>query len=247
MAAKLNIVNIMVYLWIFCLYILISKILFGIFWIFIKVTYVFEETKDYSISYNSPIMGPLSHGYDFITAGPMMVIWAGLFFIITIVILFLMIIWLILGGFPFFLKKVSPFKELTPIFNAILNRIPFKNIFNKYSNELISILQNSMKEYRNNLLEKFTDKKVVENFSENKEHIDDDYYNDLKDYYKMKDNYYIGAYKSYKHSDEAALYKTLKIITPDMDDNEISSIIGDNNTVTSKISLQSMVSKKNNI
>ena len=102
MAAKLNFVNIMVYLWIFCLYILISKIIFGIIWAIIEVTYVFKDIKNYSISYNSPVMGPLAYGYDIITAGPMMIIWAGLFFIITVIILFLMIIWLILGGFPLF-------------------------------------------------------------------------------------------------------------------------------------------------
>jgi hypothetical protein len=244
MAAKLNFVNIMVYLWIFCLYILISKIILGIIWVIIEFTYIFKDTKNYSISYNSPVMGPLANGYDIITAGPMMVIWAGLFFIITVIILFLMIIWLILGGFPFFLKEVSPFKELTPIFKAILNRIPFKQVFNRYSRELTSILQDSMKKYRERSFEKFTDKKVIENFSSIKEYIDDDFYNDIGNYYKMKDNYYIGAYKSYKHSDEALLYKTYKIITPDMDDNEVSGVISENNTVAGKISSQSMISKK---
>ena len=244
MAAKLNFVNIMVYLWIFLLYLLISKIIFGIICVIIEVTYVFKETKNYSFSYDSPVMGPLAHGYDIITAGPMMIIWAGLFFIITVVILFLMIIWLILGDFPFYLKEASPFKELTPIFKAILNRIPFKPIFNRYSRELTSILQDAMKKYRERAFEKFTNKKVVENFSSNKEYIDDDFYNDIQDYYKIRDNYYIGAYKSYKHSDEASLYKTYKIITPDMDDNEVSGVISENNTVSGRISSQSMVSNK---
>jgi len=244
MAAKLNFVNIMVYLWIFCLYILISKIVFGILWVFIEVTYVFKDTKNYSISYDSPVMGPLAHGYDIITAGPMMIIWAGLFFIITVVILFLMVIWLILGGFPLFLKNQSPFKELTPIFKAILNRVPFKPVFNRYSRELTSILQDAMKKYRERSFEKFTNKKVIEKFSSNKEYIDDDFYNDIRDYYKIRDNYYIGAYKSYKHSNEASLYKTYKIITPDMDDNEVSGVISENNTVAGRISSQSTVSKK---
>ena len=148
MAAKLNFVNIMVYLWIFCLYILISKIIFGIIWAIIEVTYVFKDIKNYSISYNSPVMGPLAYGYDIITAGPMMIIWAGLFFIITVIILFLMIIWLILGGFPLFLKYKSPFKELTPIFKVILNKVPFKPVFNRYSSELTLILQDTMTKYR---------------------------------------------------------------------------------------------------
>ena len=39
-----------------------------------KFTYVFKDTKNYSISYDSPVMGPLAHGYDIITAGPMMII-----------------------------------------------------------------------------------------------------------------------------------------------------------------------------
>ena len=171
----------------------------------------------------------------------MMIIWAGLFFIITVVILFLMVIWLILGGFPLFLKHKSPFKELTPIFKAILNRVPFKPVFNRYNKELIDILKNSIKS------EKFTNfksNKMIENFSSKKEYIDDDFYSELKDYYKNKDNYYIGAYKSYKHSDEASLYKTYKIITPDMDDKEVSGVISENNTVAGRISSQSMISKK---
>ena len=244
MAAKLNFVNIMVYLWIFCLYILISKIIFGIFWLFINITYVFKDLKDYTISYNSPIMGPLAYGYDIITAGPMMIIWAGLFFTITVVILLLMVIWLIIKKIIFisFLANKSPFKELTPIFEVILKKVPFKPVFNKYNNELIEILQ--LKKNKKRSFENFTDKKVIENFSSNKEYIEDDFYNDIQDYYKMKDNYYIGAYKSYKHSDEASLYKTYKIITPDMDDNEVSNVISENNIVSGRILSQSIVSKK---
>jgi len=244
MAAKLNFVNIMVYLWIFCLYILISKIIFGIFWLFINITYVFKDLKDYTISYNSPIMGPLAHGYDIITAGPMMIIWAGLFFTITVVILLLMVIWLIIKKILFisFLANKSPFKELTPIFEVILKKVPFKPVFYKYNNELIEILQ--LKKNKKRSFENFTDKKVIENFSSNKEYIEDDFYNDIQDYYKMKDNYYIGAYKSYKHSDEASLYKTYKIITPDMDDNEVSNVISENNIVSGRILSQSIVSKK---
>ena len=244
MAAKLNFVNIMVYLWIFCLYILISKIVFGILWVFIEVTYVFKDTKNYSISYDSPVMGPLAHGYDIITAGPMMIIWAGLFFTITVVILLLMVIWLIIKKILFisFLANKSPFKELTPIFEVILKKVPFKPVFYKYNNELIEILQ--LKKNKKRSFENFTDKKVIENFSSNKEYIEDDFYNDIQDYYKMKDNYYIGAYKSYKHSDEASLYKTYKIITPDMDDNEVSNVISENNIVSGRILSQSIVSKK---
>lgn len=244
MAAKLNIINIMIYIWIFCLYILISKIIFGIFWLFINITYVFKDLKDYTISYNSPIMGPLAHGYDIITAGPMMIIWAGLFFTITVVILLLMVIWLIIKKISFisFLANKSPFKELTPIFEVILKKVPFKPVFYKYNNELIEILQ--LKKNKKRSFENFTDKKVIENFSSNKEYIEDDFYNDIQDYYKMKDNYYIGAYKSYKHSDEASLYKTYKIITPDMDDNEVSNVISENNIVSGRILSQSIVSKK---
>lgn len=143
-----------------------------------------------------------------------------------------MILWLIFGGFPFYLKDMSPFKELTPIFKAILNRIPFKPVFIKYNMELTSLLL------------KKNSKTTLEKFSSKKEHIDDDFYNDIQDYYKIRDNYYIGAYKSYKHSDEASLYKTYKIITPDMDDNEVSGVISENNTVAGRISSQSMVSKK---
>ena len=248
MAAKLNFVNIMVYIWIFCLYILISKIIFGIFWLFYKLLGLIgldiEPFIHYTSSYNSPIMGGPSHAYDFITAGPMMIIWAGLFFIITVVILFLMILWLMFG---FFLNGVSPFKELTPIFEAILKIVPAKPVFNRYNQELTSLIKDAMKKYRSAAFENFTNEKVVENFSSNKEYIDDDFYNDIKRYYKIKDNYYAGAYKSFKHSDEASLYKTYKIIIPDMDDNKVSEVISENNIVAGRISSQSFASKKNNI
>ena len=248
MAAKLNIVNILVYFWIFCLYILISKVMFGLFWLFYKLMgwlgIDIESTLHYTASYNSPVLGGPSHFYDIITAGSMMILWAGAFFIITVVILFLMIIWMILGGFPFFLKEVSPWKELTPVFNAILNKTSFKSLFNKYGSELTLILQEKLRKYRKGVIENFADKEVVEEFSTNKKHIDNDYYNEIKKYYKLKDNYYIGAYKSYKHSDEATLYKSYKIILPGMDDNEVSGIISENSTIMGKILAHSIMNKK---
>jgi ABC-type multidrug transport system fused ATPase/permease subunit len=248
MAAKLNPINIIIYVWIFCLYILISKIVFGLFWLFYKLLGVIgidiEPTLRYTGSYDSPVLGGPSHIYDIITSGFMMIVWAGLFFIITVVILFLMIIWMILGGFPFFLKEVSPWKELTPVFNAILNKTSFKKLFNKYGGELTTILQESLQKYRKGVIENFADKEVVEEFSTNKEHIDNDYYNEIKKYYKLKDNYYIGAYKSYKHSDEATLYKSYKIILPGMDDKEVSGIISENSTLTGKILTQSTMKKR---
>lgn len=248
MAAKLNMVNILVYFWIFCLYILISKVLFGLFWLFYKFIgwcgIDIESTIHFVLSYNSILLGAPSRIYDLITSGGMMIFWAGAFFIITVIILVLMIIWMIFGGFPFFLKEVSPWKELTPVFNAILNKTSFKNLFNKYGSELTTILQDNLRKYRKGVIENFADKEVVENFSTDKEHIDNDYYNDIGKYYKIKDNYYIGAYKSYKHSDEATLYKSYKIIIPDMDDGEISGIISENSTLTGKILTQSTMKKR---
>ena len=247
MAAKLNPVNIIIYVWIFCLYILISKIVFGLFWLFYKLMgwlgIDIETTLYYIGSYNSPVLGGPSHMYDFITSGFMMIVWAGLFFIITVVILFLMMIWLILGGL-FFLNEVSPWKELRPVFNAILNKTSFKNLFNKYGGELTLILQEKLRKYRKGIIENFADKEVVEEFSTNKEHIDNDYYSEIKKKYKLKDNYYIGAYKSYKHSDEATLYKSYKIILPGMEDGEISGIISENSTLTGNILAQSTMKKR---
>ena len=248
MAAKLNLVNILVYFWIFCLYILISKVVYGLFWAFYKIMgwlgIDIETTLHSTMSYDSPVLGGPSHIYDIITSGSMMILWAGAFFIITVVILFLMIIWMILGGFPFFLKEVSPWKELTPVFNAILNKTSFKNLFNKYGGELTLILQEKLRKYRKGIIENFADKEVVEEFSTNKEHIDNDYYSEIKKKYKLKDNYYIGAYKSYKHSDEATLYKSYKIILPGMDDGEISGIISENSTLTGNILAQSTMKKR---
>ena len=101
-----------------------------------------------------------------------------------------------------------------------------------------------MRKYRKGVIENFEDKEVVEEFSTDKQHIDNDYYNEIKKYYKLKDNYYIGAYKSYKHSDEATLYKSYKIIIPGMDDEEIFGIIGENSILTAKILSQSAMNKE---
>ena len=252
MAAKLNPVNILVYFWIFCLYILISKVLFGLFWLFYKFIgwcgIDIESTIHFVLSYNSILLGAPSRIYDLITSGGMMIFWAGAFFIITVIILLLMITWLIVGPIPLIgdalVNGKSPFEELTPVFNAILNKTSFKNLFNKYGSELTTILQDNLRKYRKGVIENFADKEVVEKFSTDKQHIDNDYYNDIEKYYKMKDNYYIGAYKSYKHSDEATLYKSYKIIIPDMDDGEISGIISENSTLTGKILTQSAMKKK---
>jgi len=248
MAAKLNPVNILVYFWIFCLYILISKVVYGLFWAFYKLMGLLgidiETTLHSTMSYDSPVLGGPSHIYDIITSGSMMIFWAGAFFIITVVILFLMIVWMILGGVPFFLKEVSPWKELTPVFNAILNKTSFKNLFNKYGGELTTILQESLRKYRKGVIENFEDIETIEEFSTDKQHIDNDYYNEIEKYYKIKDNYYIGAYKSYKHSDEATLYKSYKIIIPGMGDEEISGIISENSTLAAKILSQSTMKKK---
>ena len=252
MAAKLNPVNILVYFWIFCLYILISKVMYGLFWLFYKLLawlgIDIETTLHSTMSYDSPVLGGPSHIYDIITSGSMMIFWAGAFFIITVIILFLMIIWLIVGPIPILGDAIvngkSPFEELTPVFNAILNKTSFKNLFGKYGRELKIILQENLRKYRKGVIENFEDKEVVEEFSTDKQHIDNDYYNEIEKYYKIKDNYYIGAYKSYKHSDEATLYKSYKIIIPGMDDGEISGIISENSTLTGKILSQSAMKKR---
>ena len=109
-------------------------------------------------------MGPLAHGYDIITAGPMMIIWAGLFFIITVVILFFDDYLANIRRVSIVFKKSITIQRLTPIFKAILNRVPFKPVFNRYSRELTSILQDAMKKYRERAFEKFTDKKVMKTF-----------------------------------------------------------------------------------
>ena len=187
MAAKLNPVNILVYFWIFCLYILISKVMYGLFWLFYKLLawlgIDIETTLHSTMSYDSPVLGGPSRIYDIITSGSMMIFWAGAFFIITVIILFLMIIWLIVGPIPILgdalVNGKSPFEELTPVFNAILNKTSFKNLFNKYGGELTIILQENLRKYRKGIIENFADKEVVENFAD-KEHIDNDYYSEIK-------------------------------------------------------------------
>ena len=238
--AKLDWLTILIYIWIFCLYLIISKIIFTITWFIFKITYVFEETKDYTISYKSPIFGAPSHLYDYITASLPMLFWGLLFFLITFFILVCFLIWITLKDIPILnqLVKGTPFAELQGIFEAILDSSLFPPLFRRYSKELTEIIKKSIKKKQNNdLVEKFESKDVLNN----------DYYNDIKNYYKTKDFYYINAYKYYKHNTDAKLYKKYKIITPDMSDSDISSIMADNSSITQKIDANDLVLNKTNI
>ena len=145
--AKLDWLSIIIYIWIFCLYLIISKIIFTITWFFFKITYIFEETKDYTISYKSPIFGGPSYLYDYITAGLPMLFWGFLFFLISFFILACFLLWITLKDIPILnqLVKGTPFSELQDIFEAILDSHLFPPLFRKYSRELTELIKKSIK------------------------------------------------------------------------------------------------------
>ncbi len=243
--AKLDWLSILIYIWVFCLYLIISKIIFTITWFFFKITYIFEETKDYTISYKSPIFGGPAYLYDYITAGIPMLFWGFLFFIISFFILVCFLLWITLKDIPILnqLVKGTPFSELQDIFDAILDSNLFPPLFRTYSRELTELIKKSIRKKQgkseNDLVEKFE--------SKSKNILDNSFYNDIKNFYIKKDFYYINAYKYYKHNTDAKLCKQYKIITPDMSDNDIGSIMADNSSISQKINANDLILNKNNI
>lgn len=260
--AKFNFVSIIVYVWIISLIVIVSKFFIQLFNAIIDYTIIFKPLKDFSFGMKSPIMFIPCMIYQIITVASLMTFWGILFGAISTFILILLIIWQIIVAIWWlkFIAGWTPFKELTPIFKAIIGKTSFGKALQTYTSELAKIIekkfevnyQGVMREnfenYKkpNKTIEKFANKKGKNEEDDdinNSKYLDNYYYTDLEEKYKSYDNYYIGAYKNYQHSMDAELYKNYKIITPDMGDKEVSSVLFNNNTLQTQVNATSLLEK----
>jgi hypothetical protein len=260
--AKFNFVSIIVYVWIISLIVIVSKFFIQLFNAIIDYTIIFKPLKDFSFGMKSPIMFIPCMIYQIITVASLMTFWGILFGAISTFILILLIIWQIIVAIWWlkFIAGWTPFKELTPIFKAIIGKTSFGKALQTYTSELAKIIekkfevnyQGVMREnfenYKkpNKTIEKFANKKGKNEEDDdinNSKYLDNYYYTDLEEKYKSYDNYYIGAYKNYQHSKDAEIYKNYKIITPDMKDKELSTALFDNNTLQTQVNATSLLEK----
>jgi hypothetical protein len=215
----MDILSMVIYVWIFCLIILISIALHVVINFIIDITFIFVPLRKYVFGYGSPIFVWFNIIYDYIIRTPISIIIISiLFFSISIGIIILFLIWIALKDMFIIglLVRGPPFSTLKGIFNIILEKIPskkrtrFVNYIQKHSNNLVKYLK--IDEINLSLNETF----AVQNITE-EPHFGDEYSDEIGDEYKMKikNNYFINAFKYNKQNEMAKNYKNMKIITPD--------------------------------
>jgi len=228
----MDILSIVIYTWITCLIILISKYIYILLNFIIDNTYIFQSLRNYTVGYDSvvivwayflgdyfPFLYWFHMIYDcIITSSIGMNICWSFFKYISIGIIFLFLIWVALKDIPIIGIIVSgqPFKALKGVFEILLEKIPkkrlekFQDFMKNYVASLFSVLKIVKSEPVK--IENFNTKKISE-----KPLIDNEYREELKDEYdlKIRDIYYINAYKYNKHSEMAKIYRTMTIFTPD--------------------------------
>jgi len=214
-----DILTLVIYLWIFCLISLIIIILFSILNALIDGTWIFRDLRKYVIGFGSPIGAIPSFVYYYILASPLgIIILAIIFIIISLGVLILFLIWVALKDM-FIIKvlvKGPPFSTLKGIFEIMLEKIPsrqrmrFINYMQKHAYNMVKYLK--LDEINSSLNESFAVQNIVE-----KPHFSDEYNDEIGDEYKMriKNNYFINAFKYNKQNEMAKTYKNMKIITPD--------------------------------
>jgi len=223
----MDILSIVIYTWITCLIIIISKPIYDIVNSIIDYTEVFENLRSYTIGYESSVIIKvyflfiyLIHFiYDYIiTSTYGLILCYILFSLISIGIIVLFLIWVALKDIFLLGILVSgqPFKSLEGVFEILLEKISkkrlskFKDFTNKYVSLMVSVLKTQNSEPIK--IEKFGTKEITE-----VPLIENEYKEELEDEYKLKirNKYYINAYKYNKHSEMAKIYRTMNIFTPD--------------------------------
>jgi len=228
----MDILSMVIYTWITCLIILISKPIYYILNYIIDFTYIFQSLRNYTIGYDSvvivwayylgdyfPFMYWFHIIYDCIITSTVGInICSSLFQYISIGIILLFLIWVALKDIPILGLLVSgqPFKTLKGVFGILLEKISkkrlakFKNFMEKYILSLFSVLR--IEKSKPVSFENFGTEEISEIPL-----IDNDYEEELEDEYKLKieNKYYINAYKYNKHSEMAKIYRTMTIFTPD--------------------------------
>lgn len=247
--SPLNFWAIVVYIWIFCLYMLLFKSI-GEIILFMIDHSPFKDTKDNTIGYGSPIFWIVCFVYEYLLSSwYLMVVYAIVFTIITLVFLILWLVYHIIKPLGFITgnaHKKPPFKNIMVIIDMLDRKSTFTKVLQYYRDELINIIVNtkffkSITDFNSMNTENFTTyasedsdvskdtsgtEDIIEDFAvpENTEYITDDFREELKDKYEEKNYYYIDAYKHNFHKKSAMIYKSFKIRTPLMDDNALKEI-----------------------
>lgn len=260
---KLNFFKIIIYIWIILLLLFISKLIFFFIDIIVKNS-PFRKFVLYTFTYKSTPFGYLAYLYTAITILPLMIIYFIIFFLITIAFIFMFIIWLMT------FKFVNFDRGNLGIYKYFEGKEKFLKTFNKYFNEFIDVLYYYLEKYQESVNESFTDflsyeekknsKDMKENFVNNdterdkayfhtnikRENIDDDYYSDnrISNFFREKKYYNVNVYKHIEHSNAVKLYKDIGIITPDMNDAEISVLYAKNKLLEGKVYI---LDRENNI
>jgi len=228
----MDILSMVIYTWITCLIILISIPIYYTLNYMIDFSYILKNLRSYTIGYDSvvivwayylgnyfPFMYWFHIIYDSIIVSTVgfNICWT-LFLFISIGIIILFLIWVALKDIPILGLIVSgqPFKSLKGVFEILLEKVPkkrlekFKEFMKNYVASLFSVLKIEKSEPVR--IENFTTGEISE-----KPSIDNDYKEELEDEYKLKikNKYYINAYKYNKHSEMAKIYRTMNIFTPD--------------------------------
>lgn len=234
--SPLNFWSILVYVWIFCVYVILFKII-GEVILFIIDMSPFKDFKDNTIGYGSPIFWSICFIYEYmLSSWYAMIAYAVLLVVITIIFLLIWIVYHVIKPFGFFTgnaHKGSPFKNVMGIINMLDRKTKFTKVLQDYRDELIKIIMKLEIFKSLNVPTVPTEKFTIDNediFEEfvtapvNREYINEDLTLELKDKYKEKNFYYIEAYKHNSHKKSANIYKTLQILTPSMDDAAISNV-----------------------
>jgi hypothetical protein len=248
----LNFWSIVVYIWIFCLYMILFKSIGEIILFLIDYSPL-KDFKDNTIGYGSPIFYIICFIYEYLLSSwYFMVGYAIIFTLISFTFIILWVIYHVLkipiiAFFTQNLYRKSPFKDIMKIIDLLDRKSMFTDVLKYYRDELIKVLMNtsyfkSILESNPDYNEKFTnDNNIVEEFasySNNNQYITEDLRDELKDKYKEKNLYYIEAFRHNSHKKSASLYKGLKIQTPLMDDNVVAKLLSDNMDIAANIEIQ---------
>ena len=264
---KINIFKIIIYAWIILFLLIISKFILFFVDIIINIS-PFRKFVLYTFTYKSTPLGYFAHFYTAMTVFPLMKIYFILFFLVTLALIIMFLIWLIS------FKVVNFDNSNKPIFKYFEGKEKFLKTFNIYFNEIIDILYYYLEKYQSDVNESFTNfltkdssqnntnntntnNTITENFENNEtddyedieyekvyfytnkkaENIDNDYYSDerISDFFKEKKYYNVNVYKYIDQINAVKLYKDIGIITPDMNDVEISMLYATNKLLEGKV------------
>lgn len=252
----LNFWSILVYIWIFCLYMIIFKSIGTIIIIIINISPL-KDFKDSTIGYDSPIFWNICVIYDYLLSSWVaMIIYAVLLVAITFVFLILWVFYhffKMLGMLAGNLHKKTPFPEVMNIIKMIDREKSAQIVLKYYREELIKILLKtkilkSLEELNYTGTENFTNN-TIETFvfsQKSDEYINEDLTVELKDKYEDENFYYIDAFRHNSHKKQAMIYKNMKILTPSMDEAAINSRNGENVQEFTNINL-AYITNLNNI